>query len=38
LLSEWRERVGSDASGPPTLPADVDPAIRAQLRSLGYLP
>jgi arylsulfatase A-like enzyme len=38
LLEEWRERVGSATAGAPHLPENVDPAIRAQLRSLGYLP
>lgn len=38
LLDSWRERVGSEAAGAPALAENVDPAIRAQLRSLGYLP
>ncbi|MFN8177553.1 MAG: sulfatase-like hydrolase/transferase [bacterium] len=38
LLEEWRLRVGSATAGAPQLPENVDPAIRAQLRSLGYLP
>jgi arylsulfatase A-like enzyme len=38
LLDSYRALVGSDAGGAPRLSEDMDPAIRAQLRSLGYLP